>query len=284
MMEQPICARLPDGRRLHCRHGPIDLVLQAFGTREAVGAAERAAVARFSTILEELCGELAILRSPARTGGFAPSGRAARRMHRAVKTYAARVFITPMAAVAGAVADEILAAMTGAAPIEKAYVNNGGDIALYLSGAADFKVGIVDRIGAPLVAATSRLTARSGVGGIATSGWGGRSFSLGIADAVTVLADSAATADAAATVIANAVDLPRHTAIRRKPAADLQPDSDLGRKRVTIGVGALTEAEGHIIAASLFLKGRGVSTRNLALADDTSCSGRSPKPEIALHA
>jgi ApbE superfamily uncharacterized protein (UPF0280 family) len=223
-------------------------------------------------------------------------------MHRAVKTYAARVFITPMAAVAGAVADEILAAMTGAAPIEKAYVNNGGDIALYLSGAADFKVGIVDRIGAPLVAATSRLTARSGVGGIATSGWGGRSFSLGIADAVTVLADSAATADAAATVIANAVDLPRHTAIRRKPAADLQPDSDLGRKRVTIGVGALTDAEiaaalqtghvvaeglqaeGHIIAASLFLKGRGVSTRNLALADDTSCSGRSPKPEIALHA
>ena len=65
--------------------------------------------------------------------------------------------------------------------------------------------------------------------GIATSGWRGRSFSLGIADAVTVLADRAAAADAAATIIANAVDLPGHPAIVRVPACELAPDSDLGR-------------------------------------------------------
>jgi len=301
-MERPQCTRLPDGHRLHFRHGPIDLVLRAFGAQEAVRAAEQAAVSRFSTILEELCAELDILRNPTRLRGHAPVGRAARRMHLAVQPYAARVFITPMAAVAGAVADEILAAMTGVAPLEKAYVNNGGDIALHLSGAADFTIGIVDRIGAPHVAARSRLTARNGVGGIATSGWGGRSFSLGIADAVTVLADSAAAADAAATVIANAVNVPRHPAIRRSPATDLQPDSDLGRKLVTVGVGPLTgadiaaalqsglhvaetlRAEGHIIAASLFLKGHGLTTQDMALADATSSHRQPVMPEIALHA
>jgi ApbE superfamily uncharacterized protein (UPF0280 family) len=76
--------------------------------------------------------------------------------------------------------------------------------------------------------------------GIATSGRHGRSFSLGIADAVTVLARTASQADAAATIIANAVDLPEHPAILRAPAHDLQPDSDLGARLVTRGVGRLS--------------------------------------------
>ena len=80
------------------------------------------------------------------------------------------------------------------------------------------------------------------VRGIATSGWRGRSFSFGIADAVTVLAASAS-ADAATTMIANAVDLPGHRAILRVPATDLQPDSDLGTRRVTQGVGILSPFE-----------------------------------------
>ena len=79
--------------------------------------------------------------------------------------------------------------------------------------------------------------------GIATSGWRGRSFSLGIADAVTVLAEDAAAADAAATLIANAVDLPGHSAIVRQPANELSPDSDLGERLVTTDVGSLTAAE-----------------------------------------
>ena len=81
------------------------------------------------------------------------------------------------------------------------------------------------------------------VRGIATIGWRGRSFSLGIADAVTVLAASASASDAAATMIANAVDLPGHRAILRVPATDLQPDSDLGTRRVTQGVGILSPYE-----------------------------------------
>ena len=75
------------------------------------------------------------------------------------------------------------------------------------------------------------------------SGWRGRSFSLGIADAVTVLADRAAAADAAATIIANAVDLPGHLAILRTPARQLAPDSDLGSRLVTEAVPELSRTE-----------------------------------------
>ena len=95
---------------------------------------------------------------------------------------------------------------------------------------------------------TVELTADMPVRGIATSGAatkgaGGRSFSLGIADAVTVLAAIAAAADAAATIIANAVDLPGHPAIRRVPASEIDPDSDLGDRLVTVTVGRLFESE-----------------------------------------
>jgi hypothetical protein len=139
-----------------------------------------------------------------------------------------------MAAVAGSVADEVLAALIDGRVLDKAYVNNGGDIAFHLTPGHELKAGIfVDRLDGAV-----RLTYDSPVRGIATSGWGGRSFSLGIADAVTVLATSAAGADAAATVIANQVNA-EHPAIERMPARMLDPDSDLGDLPVTTGVGRL---------------------------------------------
>jgi ApbE superfamily uncharacterized protein (UPF0280 family) len=88
-----------------------------------------------------------------------------------------------------------------------------------------------------------KIAAFDPVRGVATSGWRGRSFSLGIADCVTVLAQSAAAADAAATVVANAVDLPGHPAIARVPANELAPDSDLGKLLVTRQVGVLDASE-----------------------------------------
>jgi len=309
-MMQPTCTRLPDGARLHLSHGPIDLVLEAFGTPAAVRAAEQAAIRRFATILEELCSELPLLRGQAHPTGPHPRGTTARRMSHAVRPFTTQNFITPMAAVAGAVADDILAAMTGAASLEKAYVNNGGDIALHLTRGSTFTLGIVDRIGSPNIAATASISAESQIRGIATSGWGGRSFSLGIADAVTILARNAAAADAAASLVANAIDLP-HPSIQRRPATDLQPDSDLGSRLVTtfvgqlgplaiaeaLGKGRLTAesfvAEGHIIAAALFLKGHGVTIGDLALADAPrpmlpQTSARPPAqqalPRIPLHA
>jgi ApbE superfamily uncharacterized protein (UPF0280 family) len=164
-------------------------------------------------------------------------------MHAAVAPFAGDCFITPMAAVAGAVAEEILGAMQAAAPLERACVNNGGDIALHLAQGERFTVGLLDRPDRHGVMQTLHIEARDPARGVATSGRHGRSFSLGIADAVTVLARTASMADAAATVIANAVDLPGHPAIRRCPADSLQPDSDLGPRLVARDVGKLSDIE-----------------------------------------
>jgi ApbE superfamily uncharacterized protein (UPF0280 family) len=224
-------------RRLHLQDGPIDLIVEAFGTD--VDAAYRAAAGRFVTILDELCAELPVLRS----GATKPEGSVARRMWDAVQPYAGEIFITPMAAVAGAVAEEVLGAMTAASKPQRAYVNNGGDIAVFLAPGESLRIGMVDRPDQPGMFGSLHLSAEQPVRGIATSGWRGRSFSLGIADAVTVLADGGAMADAAATIIANAVDMPGHEAIERRPARELAPDNDLGDRRVTVAVGALTEAE-----------------------------------------
>ena len=239
---------LPDSRRLHLHDGPIDLIVEAFAAPREINAAYRAAAERFSTVLDELCGELSVLRQPARNDSPLPGGVIARRMFEAVAPYCERTFITPMAAVAGAVAEEILGTMTSAANLSRAYVNDGGDIALHLAAGEHFVAGMIERPDRPSLFGTATLDPMQPIRGIATSGWRGRSFSLGIADAVTVLADRAAMADAAATIIANAVDLPGHPGIVRIPACNLSPDSDLGKLLVTQDVGELSSDE---IAAAL---------------------------------
>jgi hypothetical protein len=133
--------------------------------------------------------------------------------------------------------------MTAAAQLSRAYANDGGDIALFLAPGEKFVVGMVERPDRASLFGTTSIHSTDAIRGIATSGWRGRSFSLGIADAVTILADTAAIADAAATVVANAVDLPGHPAVNRTPAATLAPDSDLGERLVTQSVGRLTAAE-----------------------------------------
>jgi ApbE superfamily uncharacterized protein (UPF0280 family) len=267
-------ARLLPGAvpRLHLQDGPIDLILLAEGEAEA---AWRAAQRRVASILDELCAELPLLRAPVGPDSPWPRGAIARRMRAAVEPLARFGFITPMAAVAGAVAEAVLAAMLEAAPLRRAAVNNGGDIALHLAPGETFRIGMVARPerGAVDLFGSLVISAADGVRGLATSGRHGRSFSRGIADAVTVLARTVAEADAAATVIANAVDLPGHPGITRCPANALQPDSDLGDRAVTRDVPPLTaaeidaaltpglrraedlRAEGLIIAAALHLQG-----------------------------
>lgn len=270
MTGSPQVAWLPDGRRLHMNHGPIDLIVEAWGDPGEVASAYAQAADRFGTILSELVAELPELRRPAGRGPRPFDGPTARRMERAVCRFSGR-FITPMAAVAGSVADEMLAAMVAGRTLDRAYVNDGGDIALHLAPGESIRLAIAgtsNGFGDRLV-----IPHASAVRGIATSGWRGRSFSFGIADAVTVLACDGATADAAATVIANAVDLPGHPAITRMAASSLQPDSDLGERQVTTDVGVLASQEinqalerglaeaeelaedGRIEGAALFLAG-----------------------------
>lgn len=228
------------GERLHLSHGPIDVVLHAWGSPAAVRAAEEAAIALFPTILPGLVAELPALRRPM---GQAPrvTHPVARRMVAACTPFAP-IFLTPMAAVAGAVADALLAEMLAAAPLSRAYVNDGGDIAVHVAPGEVLAIGLAADPRHLALDGALRVTAGSGIGGVATSGRHGRSFSLGIADAVTVLARDAATADAAATLIANAVDCDS-PAIRRVPAIALDPDSDLGERLVTVDVGTLSDAE-----------------------------------------
>jgi hypothetical protein len=306
----PQVSLLPDGRRLHLNHGPIDVILEAWGAPAEVHAAYDQATAAFQDVLQTLVDELPLLRQPlpcsgaayttlaqqervplstcaaggeGRVRGVLPPtppylfrgtaltptlsrkrergtrsngvgttpptlrGPVARRMLAACWPYRAG-FITPMAAVAGAVADHLLDAMCESRCLAKAYVNDGGDIAFHLSPGERFTCGLVADLAAPAIDGRLALTADMPVRGLATSGAatkgsGGRSFSLGIADAVTVLAQDAAAADAAATIIANAADLPGHPDIERAPASDIDPDSDLGDRLVTLAVGDLAPAE-----------------------------------------
>jgi uncharacterized protein len=242
MFAAPVIQQLT-GDRLHLSHGPIDVVLKAWSKSEALSAAYEAAARRFPTILPELCNELVMLRRPIQERPTV-EGPVARRMVTACEPFA-EVFVTPMAAVAGAVADELLAHMMAAAQLDRAFVNDGGDIAVQVTEGHSLEIGVAgefSRGDVPVLNGRLRLEVGSGVGGIATSGARGRSFSLGIADSVTVLARDAATADVAATLVANAVDIDS-PAVQRRPARDLDPDSDLGDRLVTVAVGPLTTAE-----------------------------------------
>jgi len=235
-MTRPVRATLP-GDRLHLQHGPIDLVIEAWGERYEVAAACEQAWQRFQDVLETLVAELPLLRSAVGAAYPLARGPVARRMIAAVWPHR-EVFITPMAAVAGSVADEMLAALCAGRRLDKAYVNDGGDVALHLAPDQRFDTGIVADPRRPVLCGSVRVDSGDPVRGIATSGWRGRSQSLGIADAVTVLARCAAMADAAATLVANAVNV-EHPAIRRLPARQVKEDSDLGELPVTVAVGPL---------------------------------------------
>jgi ApbE superfamily uncharacterized protein (UPF0280 family) len=242
MREQPVVQELTGGR-LHLQHGPIDVVLKAWGEQHAVATSHAAARERFRTILGELVGELGELRKPMDRRPVI-TGPVARRMVAACQPFT-DVFITPMAAVAGSVADELMATMRAAAPLARAFVNDGGDIAIHLAPGETISIGVAadfSRGAVPVLSGNVTLRAEDQVGGIATSGRHGRSFSLGIADSVTILARDAATADAAATLVGNAVSIDAPSVIRRA-ARDLDPDSDLGDLPVTVEVGSLTPTQ-----------------------------------------
>ncbi|UDL87099.1 UPF0280 family protein [Mesorhizobium sp. PAMC28654] len=292
-MEGPQVHWLQDGKRLHLNHGPIDLIVEAFGEAQECRLAYGQAVERFQTILIELVEELPELRLPAFF--LAPrtfAGPTARRMEAAIIPLA-ECFITPMAAVAGSVADEMLAALLAGRKLDRAYVNNGGDCALHIGRGQSMGLAVAGT--GPDIADRITIRSEDSARGVATSGWRGRSFSLGIADAVTVLARTGAEADAAATLIANAVDLPGNPDIKRTPAHELSPDTDLGARLVTQGVGTLALGEvaraldnglavaedfrrrGLIAASALFLGGEARISGSMALA----APNKSPGKEVA---
>ncbi len=272
MTEVAQIALLGDGRRLHLNHGPIDIIALAEGEESEVESAYRQAGKRFASILDELVAELARLRQAVGAKRPLLNGAVARRMADAVWPHR-DAFVTPMVAVAGAVGDEVLAALTEGRDLTRVYCNNGGDIAFHLAPGQSFDAGIIDDVDAPAMDARVRLSHDMPVRGLATSGWRGRSHSLGIADAVTVLAGCAAEADVAATLIANAVDVD-HPAVERAPANSLSDDSDLGEQPVTVAVGELpADAVERAFAAGLARAGD-MQARGLIFSAYLSLQGR----------
>jgi ApbE superfamily uncharacterized protein (UPF0280 family) len=278
--------------RWYFQHGPIDIVLQAVGDSKACQYAVESAWQRFQTVLPELVSELALLRQPVstlRAGSL--QGVVAQRMQLAAQHVAWAAhdgFVTPMAAVAGSVAQELIGLLAQDG-VHKAYVNNGGDIALHLQEGHSWRIGVVSDLHKALASDVATDIISDGhfvidhsmpVRGVATSGWQGRSFSLGIADSVTVLAATAAQADVAATLIANAVNID-HPAIQRQAANSLREDSDLGERLVTVDVPCLSSAQvdqalqlgldcahamqsrGQVVAVYLCCQGRTAVTQTL---------------------
>jgi uncharacterized protein len=149
--------------------------------------------------------------------------------------------LTPMAAIAGTLAEATADFLTRFG-LAKIIVNNGGDIAVRLAENAEITIGIRPDIATQEIAAKISLSGSMKIGGICTSGLGGRSFTRGIASAATIFASKAAIADAAATAVANATYL-QVPAVTRIKAELIDPDTDLQGVEVTKEVGDLSPAE-----------------------------------------
>jgi len=273
-------------KRLHAQHGPIDLVIQVEGSDTERRLAFEQAVIFFDSVLVDLVAELDHLRLPVINAASKPfRGVVARHMQRSVKAYKMQYkkdFVTPMVAVAGSVADCTLAALCNNRKLDRAFVNNGGDIALHLPASSSYTMGICESTLTTRYDASVQIDDSSSIRGVATSGWHGRSHSLGIADAVTVLATNAADADTAATLIANRIDLPGSIKVQREAANELTPQSDLGHRAVTVAVQALTKAEklqalsiGRSYAQELITKGL-IESAYLSLQGERMVAGSTP--------
>jgi ApbE superfamily uncharacterized protein (UPF0280 family) len=220
-------------------YGPMTLTISAWaeGKPRPIMAALAAVFAL--GLLEEMSSLQPLLKTPAgkikNFKGCSSILRKAVRSCRAVSTE-----LTGLAAVAGLAADEVLqeAVRLGA---DRVIVNNGGDIALFASGRQRIRVGLKTYPDGPI---THYLEVSSGdrIGGVATSGWTGRSFSTGVADVVTVWAGDCTTADVAATWIAGWTDL-NSGKVFRIPARELDPETDIPLLEVTREVGRLAPKE-----------------------------------------
>ena len=217
--------------------GPMRLAIRAWQNsrpqitlcRQAAEAsfAYLEAVAKHKTVLSDFAGNIRSL----------PENALAQRMIESVRAIG-DIDLTPMAAVAGTIADAV-ADWLFARGSTKILVDNGGDIAIRLAAGETATVGIRLQINCLDISHIALLDDRSSSWGVTTSGRGGRSFTRGIASAVTVIAQNASIADAAATAIANACFV-KDSSIIQIPAEQLDPRTDLRGVNVTTEVGALS--------------------------------------------
>lgn len=226
-------------------HGPITMTLEALCAGvplpEAAGAGARAVLRAFGELVDSEA-YMAVMRTYI---GRDPRGDVDRypgilqEMIASVSVLDEPDF-TPLAAVAGTMSDLAVRSMIEAGA-DYAIANNGGDIAYRLpEGKDSLKVGLISDLKTAAVTHLLEIPRESGVCGIATSGLGGRSFTRGVASAVTALGVTASLADAAATSIANACDCD-DPCVERCLAGEIDPQSDIADLTITRTVGALCE-------------------------------------------
>lgn len=169
--------------------------------------------------------------------------------------------LTPLAAVAGTASDMVADFIFGLGGT-KVIVDNGGDIAIRLRGREVARVGVKTDIHDARPAYLLSIDSGMEIGGVATSGLGGRSFTKGIASAATVLSKSASVADAAATVIGNFTNV-EDRSIQRALAERLYPDTDISGEWVTIEVGQLSNEKIEKALRNGLSKANSISQRGL---------------------
>jgi ApbE superfamily uncharacterized protein (UPF0280 family) len=220
-------AWLPDGKRLHLRQGPIDLILQAFGRPGDIARAYDAAIARTRLLPAEL---------------QAAEGPALQRIAAALTPIRTVYSLPAAAAAAGAVADEVLQAMCEAGRLDRAFVNNRHMVALHLDPGQSFTGARINRPGAAVYDAGWVVQARDTTRGLAASPIAGGAR-LGLAEIVKVVAVSATAAQIAAMMIAAATDLPAHPLLVHVPAGQLEAHTALGDWPVLAQAGAVSAAD-----------------------------------------
>ena len=278
-----------DGNRLQLQQGPINLVIKAFGAKVAVQKAYQKAIHYFPSILPGLVLNLEKLKQTVALEMETTEARiecpTSQHMIKTTSVFAGK-FVTPMACVAGAVADQVLSVIRDTPGIDKAFVNNGGDIAVYLTPKQSLDIGVVPSLVKAVPEAKFTLRNRDLISGVATSGWNGPSFSRGIADAVTVLAGSAAEADIAATLIANEVNV-ESPAVTRKQAFLIDDTSDLGSRLVTTHVGVLskleiaTALENGLVCAQLMIRENRISAALISVKENWVSAGSKLDPYLS---
>jgi len=224
--------------------GPMRLVIRAWKGNEPQIDLVRQAAAESFTYLERIARFRSELSRPFLDIKVQPQDDLAKEM-----LYSVEIIgdgdLTPMAAVAGTIADAV-ANWLFEREATKVIVDNGGDIAVRLAEGESVTVGVRPRVTSRHISHVITLDSGRSAWGVTTSGMGGRSLTRGIASAVTVLSTKASVADAAATAIANACFVIDDRIIQL-PAEKIDPTSDLKDIPVTTEVGPLSSEK--ILAA-----------------------------------
>lgn len=219
--------------------GPASLVIRGEKNGRAHAFLRHDVESLVAGVLRDIREYLPVLRQKAhRIRNVSALPEVAKRMTAAAKTVS-ETTLTPMAAVAGAVADMVKEHFA-AQGLDLLMVNNGGDLSIFNATGRVLTVGIGDIMTGKATPYVMRLKDMRNIG-MATSGFGGRSLTAGIADTVTAVAGTGAVADAAATHICNRTVIEAGSVVR-KAAALIDPETDIPDEHVTVEVGPLTDA------------------------------------------